>query len=232
MAPLRRPRHWKRWLIGLVAVAVALVVGGPFLYFRVIEGPAPTPLRLPKRHASGGGSATVPVDGRWTVAGTSEAGYRVQEVLFGQSNTAVGRTSAVTGSMTIAQSRVTAAAISVDLTQVSSDQSPRDHQFQGRIMDTAHFPSAAFTLTAPITIGAVPAVGGTLSEPASGTLAMHGVARPVVAQVSARRNASTIDVSGSIPVVFADWGIPNPSFGPANTEDHGVIEFLVTFAHA
>jgi polyisoprenoid-binding protein YceI len=232
MAPLRRPRHWKRWLIGLIVVALVLVVGGPFLYFRVIEGPAPAPLRLPKRHASAGGSATVPVDGRWTVAGTSEAGYRVQEVLFGQSNTAVGRTNAVTGSMTIAQRRVTAAAISVDLTQVSSDQSLRDRQFQGRIMDTAHFPTVAFTLTTPIAIGAVPAVGGTVSEPATGTLAMHGVTRPVVAQVSARRNASTIDVNGSIPVVFADWGIPNPTFGPATTEDHGVIEFLVTFAPA
>ena len=232
MAPLRRPRHWNRWLIGLIVVGVVVVVGGPFLYFRVIEGPAPAPLRLPKHHPSAAASGTVPVDGRWTVAGTSEAGYRVQEVLFGQSNTAVGRTNAVTGSMTIGESRVTAAAITVDLTQVSSDQSPRDHQFQGRIMDTSRFPTAVFTLATPIAIAAVPPVGGTLSEPASGTLAMHGVTRSIAVQLSARRNASTIDVNGSIPVVFSDWGIPNPSFGPASTEDHGVIEFLVTFAHA
>ena len=232
MAPLRRPRHGKRWLIGLIVVALVLVVGGPFLYFRVIEGPAPAPLRLPKRHSAAGASGAVPVDGRWTAAGTSQAGYRVQEVLFGQSNTAVGRTTAVTGSMTIAQGRVTAAAITVDLTQVSSDQSLRDQQFQGRIMDTARFPTAVFTLTAPIALGPPPTVGGTVSEQVSGTLAIHGVTRPIAVQLSARRNASTIDVNGSIPVVFADWGIPNPTFGPATTEDHGIIEFLVTFAHA
>ena len=231
MTPLRRPRHWKRWVIGGIVAALIVFVGGPFLYFRVIEGPAPAPLRLPKRHASAG-AAAVPVDGQWAVRGATQAGYRVNEVLFGQSNTAVGRTTAVTGRMTIAQSRVTAAAITVDLTKVSSDQALRDGQFQRRIMDTARFPTAVFTLTAPITLGAVPAVGGTVSERAAGTLAVRGATRPIVVSLSARRSPSTIEVSGSIPVQFSDWGIPNPSFGPASTEDHGIIEFLVTFAHA
>ncbi len=229
MAPRRRPRHWNRWLIGVLVAAVVVVVGGPFLYFRVIEGPAPARLRLPKAHSSGG--AVVPVDGQWTVGATSQAGYRVNEVLFGQSNTAVGRTTAVTGRMTIAQRRVTAAAITVDLTKVTSDQSVRDGQFQRRIMDTARFPTAVFTLAAPITLAAVPAVGGTVSERAAGTLAVHGSTRPIVVALSARRSPSTIEVSGSIPVQFSDWGIPNPSFGPASTEDHGLIEFLVTFTH-
>jgi polyisoprenoid-binding protein YceI len=230
MTPRRRPRHWKRWLIGGIAAALVVFVGGPFLYFRVIEGPAPAPLRLSKRHASTG--AAVPVDGQWSIRGASQAGYRVHEVLFGQSNTAVGRTTAVTGQLTIAQSRVTAAAVTVDLTKVSSDQGLRDGQFQGRIMNTARFPTAVFTLTTPIALGTDPAVGATVSEQAAGTLAVHGVTRPIVAQLSARRDPSTIEVSGSIPVVFADWGIPNPSFGPTTTEDHGVIEFLVTFTRA
>jgi polyisoprenoid-binding protein YceI len=227
MAPLRRPRHWGRWLIGLGVLAVVVFVGGPFLYFRVIEGPAPAPLRLPKAKPASG--AAVPVDGAWTVGAGSQAGYRVNEVLFGQSNTAVGRTTAVTGRLTIAQSRVTAAAITVDLTQVGSDQGLRDRQFQGRIMDTASFPTAVFDLTAPIKLGVVPAVGATVSEQAAGTLAVHGVTRPILAQLAARRTTSTIEVSGSVPVQFSDWGIPNPTFGPATTEDHGLVEFLVTF---
>jgi hypothetical protein len=33
-------------------------------------------------------------------------------------------------------------------------------------------------------------------------------------------------------VTFADWNIPNPSFGPASTEDHGLIEFLLVLARA
>ena len=35
-----------------------------------------------------------------------------------------------------------------------------------------------------------------------------------------------------IPVVFADYKIGNPSAGPANTEDRGVVEFLVVFEPA
>jgi hypothetical protein len=38
-------------------------------------------------------------------------------------------------------------------------------------------------------------------------------------------------VNGSIPVVFADYGISNPSGGPATTEDHGILEFLVKLTH-
>jgi hypothetical protein len=39
-------------------------------------------------------------------------------------------------------------------------------------------------------------------------------------------------VTGSIPVTFADWGIPNPSFSGITTEDHGTVEFLVNLTHA
>ena len=37
--------------------------------------------------------------------------------------------------------------------------------------------------------------------------------------------------SGSIPVVFADWGISNPSFaGFVTTQNHGLLEFLIWFS--
>jgi hypothetical protein len=32
------------------------------------------------------------------------------------------------------------------------------------------------------------------------------------------------------PLGVGDYGIPNPSFGPVTTEDHGEIEFLLAFA--
>jgi hypothetical protein len=65
----------------------------------------------------------------------------------------------ITGSITIAGSTVSAARFSVDLTTVKSDQSERDGQFQGRIMNTAMFPTAAFVLSRPIQLGSVPALG-------------------------------------------------------------------------
>ena len=232
MGRRRRPRHWKRWLVGSIVVVAAIVVGGPFLYFRVIEGPAPARLHLPSGRSHAGSAAAAPVSGRWTVGPGSEAGYRVNEVLFGQSNTAVGRTSAVTGVLTIAANQVTATSITVDLTKVTSDQSRRDGQFQGRIMDTAHFPTAVFSLTGPIRLGPIPPVGVTVTERAAGALQLRGTTRPIAVALAARRGASSVEVSGSIPIQFSDWGIPNPTFGPATTEDHGIIEFLVTFSKA
>ena len=120
-------RHWGRWLIGAVAVVAIVVVGGPFVFFHFIEGPAPAPLSLssesstsvPSRGAASPTATAAAVDGVWDVTSGSQAGYRVQETLFGQSHTAVGRTSAVTGSLTISATSVTAGHFSVDLTKVT-----------------------------------------------------------------------------------------------------------------
>jgi hypothetical protein len=51
----------------------------------------------------------------------------------------------------------------------------------------------------------------------------------VTVQVTAQRSGDSFKVSGTIPVTFADYTIPNPSFGPVTTEDHGEIEFLLAF---
>lgn len=66
---------------------------------------------------------------------------------------------------------------------------------------------------------------------AVGQLTIHGVTKEVTVDLTAQRGGDEIQVSGSIPLVFAEWGIPNPSFGPATTEDHGLLEFLLTFKH-
>ena len=231
-------QRWGRWLIAAVVIVVTLVVGGPFVFFHFIEGPAPAPLSL-----SSEGSTTVPtgssrssgtpatVDGVWNVTSGSQAGYRVQEILFGQSHTAVGRTSAVTGNVTIAGTTVTEGRFSVDLTKVTSDQSLRDEQFQGRIMDTSSFPTATLVLTQPIRLATLPAEGVAVNEQATGTLTMHGTTRTVTFKLTARRSGGSIEVSGSIPITFADWNISNPSGGPAETGNTGTMEFLINFVH-
>ena len=233
MEPNSRSRRWLRWVIGGVAVVLVLVVGGPFVFIHFIEGKAPAPLTLSGQSATGGSAeGTSGVDGTWKISSGSETGYRVKETLFGQSNTAVGRTGAITGSISISGTNVTAAGFSVDLTQVKSDQSERDNQFQGRIMDTSTFPRATFTLTKPIALGSLPAGGATVTESATGNLTMHGTTKSVTFQVQARRTGATIQVSGSIPITFADWGINNPSGGPATTGSTGTLEFLLDLTHA
>lgn len=177
---------------------------------------------------TGGGEASG-VDGTWTATGDSVLGYRVKETLFGQDTEGVGRTNAVTGSLTLAGSTVESGEFTVDMSTVESDSGNRDNQFRGRIMDTDSFPTSTFTLTQPIELGTIPAEGETITATATGDLTLRGTTRPVTFDVQARLNGGNIEVDGSIPIVFADWGIPNPSFGPATTADNGLLEFLLVF---
>src|SRR5262249_52991312 len=151
----------------------------------------------------------------WQVASGSQAGYRVKEVLFGQSTTAVGRTSNVTGSITLDGATVPKGSFSVDMTTVQSDKSQRDGQFQDRIMETSTYPTSTFKLTQPIQLGSVPADGQQITAKATGDLTLHGTTKTVTFDVQAKKDGSTIQVVGQIPIVFADYNIPNPSLGPA-----------------
>ncbi len=175
------------------------------------------------------GAASGSVDGSWAASDQSLLGYRVKEVLFGQSTEGVGRTNAVTGSLDIAGSTVEKGEFTVDMTTVKSDSGNRDNQFRGRIMDTSKFPTSTFALTQPIDLGSVPTEGQAVTASATGDLTLRGATKPVTFDVQAQLKDGKIEVNGTIPIVFADYGIPNPSFGPASTEDNGVLEFLLVF---
>src|SRR5205085_2852796 len=109
-------------------------------------------------------------DGAWKVGGSATAGYRVKELLFGQSSTAVGRTKSVTGTMTIAGRSIRAASVVVDLASVSSGKGLRDSQFRNRIMETSRFPTAEFVLTQPINLAKVPTDNTVIQARAVGKL--------------------------------------------------------------
>lgn len=241
---------------GTVLALAILAVGGTWVYINVIKDEPPAKLSFESEDASSttvpagstaptvaaNGAATTagdssgsadssgPIDGAWSASNQSQLGYRVKEVLFGQSTEGVGRTNAITGTLTIDGTTVEKGDFTVDMTTVQSDSGNRDNQFQGRIMDTSKFPTSTFTLTQPIDLGSVPAEGQTVSATATGDLTLRGTTKPVTFDVQARLKDGKIEVNGSIPIVFADYNIPNPSFGPASTADNGTLEFLLVFA--
>lgn len=184
--------------------------------------------------ASAAPTTTAPsaIAGTWKPTGQSTVGYRVNEVLFGQHTTAVGRTSSVAGEVTAGGTRIETANPTVDMTSVKSDQDKRDKEFTGRVMDTATFPTSTFTLTAPIELGRVPGDQEPVSVPATGNLTLRGNTKPVTIPLVAQRNGDQLEINGSLDIQFADWGIPNPSIGPISTEDHGVLELLIILAKA
>lgn len=223
------------WIVGVPVLLVVLVVGGVLIYVNFINDPAPR-LELETVTTTQGDAsdADTPatIDGAWRVASGSTVQYRVPEILFGQSTEGVGSTESVTGDMSIAGTSVDTASFTADLTTVTSDQSNRDRQFQGRIMDTASFPNATFTLTEPIDLGSVPENGERVQTQATGDLTLRGQTRTVTFDVVAQRNGDAIEANGSIPITFADYGIPEPSFGPAEVGATGELEFLITFERA
>jgi polyisoprenoid-binding protein YceI len=244
MVSSRGRRRWLRWVIAGVVVVVVLAVAGPFVFFHFIEGNGPAPLSLkasPSARASDTQSASPvssqgssgSVAGSWVVGSGSRVGYRVNEILAGQSHTAVGRSSAVTGQMVVKGTMVKTASFTVKMATIHTDSAQRDSQFDGRIMDVAAYPDGTFALTKPIVLAPLPAAGTIKTYSATGHFTLHGHTRLVTFPVRAELTGSAIEVQGSIPVLFSKWGIPNPSFtGFVTTQNHGIMEFLLDFRHA
>ena len=81
--------------------------------------------------------------------------------------------------MTMSATSVTKASFTVNMASVVSDESERNAEFDGRIMDVSAYPTAVFVLTSPIKLAPVPAEGTVGEFPAAGKLAMHGVTKVV-----------------------------------------------------
>ena len=168
----------------------------------------------------------------WVATADSTVGYRVTEVLFGVDTEGVGRTNTVDGSLTIEGTTLTTTDFSVEVATIESDDSRRDSQFRGRIMSADEFPTATFALTAPIELGTEPVDGVEVAVSASGDLTLRGVTKAVTFDLTAKVENGRIGVLGAIPVVFADYGIANPSTGGITTEDNGLLEFILVFEPA
>jgi polyisoprenoid-binding protein YceI len=182
--------------------------------------------------ATGAAGATAgAADGVWNIKEGSEVGYRVKESISGFDTTANGRTQAITGTMLASGTTITSGEFTVDMTTFKSDESRRDAQFNGRVMDVGTYPTSSFILTQPIDFGAIPPDGGSVTATATGDLTLHGTTKSVTFEVQGTFKNGLVGVLGQIPVVFADYGIPAPSLGPVKTEDNGLLEFVLVLQH-
>jgi polyisoprenoid-binding protein YceI len=190
--------------------------------------PGPTATDLPTTTAGASqGAETGTADGTWSIKEGSEVGYRVKESINGFDTTANGRTQSITGSMIAAGTKITEGQFTVDMTTFTSDERKRDAQFNGRVMAVDTFPTSTFVLTQPLDFGTVPPDGGTVTATATGDLTLHGTTKSVTFDVQGTFKNGLVGVLGQIPVVFADYGIPAPSFGTVTTEDNGLLEFVL-----
>jgi polyisoprenoid-binding protein YceI len=235
--------HRRRNVLLVVGgLVLAGVVAGGFGLWYILIGPPSPAAAAPAIPAGAAVAAPASLDGSWQVNGSlgsigdftsSWLGYRVQEQFVGVGgHTAVGRTPKVAGSLALSGSTVTAASITADLTALVSDAPQRDGELGGSGIQTNTYPTAIFTLTAPIALGSPPSDGQTISATAVGNLTLHGVTKSVQISLQAKRQGGIIAVSGSLPIVFADYGFTGPSvLGFVTVNDHGTMELHLLFTH-
>ena len=157
-----------RLLLAIGVVVIAVAIGGFIVYDQVLRGDSAAALTLPTassapaaeqrtgRHAPRPRRARArlprrpPIGRRRRAHGTSRAdsvaGYRVREQLANlpAESDAVGRTDQVTGSITLETSgsttTLTAGALTVDTTSITSDKSQRDNRLRGEGLQTDQLP--------------------------------------------------------------------------------------------
>jgi polyisoprenoid-binding protein YceI len=237
---LRRKRAILLLVSGLVLVGA---VGGDFGLWYILIGPANPEPAAPVIPAGANVAAPPTLDGSWQVNdslgsfsnfSSSWLGYRVQEQFVGVGgHTAVGRTPKVTGSLTISGSTLTAASITADLTALVSDAPQRDGELGGAGIQSNTFPIATFVLIQPIALGSIPPDASIVTATAVGKLTLHGVTKDVQVSLKVEKQGGLIAVSGSLPIIFADYGFTGPNvIGFVTVNDHGTMELQLLFTHA
>jgi polyisoprenoid-binding protein YceI len=237
-------RTGKLVVAGVVVLALAL--GGGWLLFAARTSDSPPPAALDPAtttlgqatgttEAQADGAATP--DGTWQVSGdgSSYVGYRVREQLasLGSPNEAVGRSTAVTGTMEVAGDTVEAVKIEADLTQLTSDEPRRDNAIRQRGLESEQYPTAALELAEPIRLASPPVQGEEVRGQGKGQLTVHGVTREVDLDLEGRWNGSTIQVVGQLPVKMTDFQIQPPRFGPVvSIEDSLAVDLNLVFERA
>ncbi|MEA2634111.1 MAG: hypothetical protein QOH92_878 [Chloroflexota bacterium] len=229
---------------------IAAIVGGGLLlgaagigiaYFVVFAGSSPQKLALSSPTPSTSGGSAAPSStlgpGTWSVTAGSQAGYRVREQLASlpAPSDAVGRTSAVTGTLTLAQTAsgysVTAATVTVDVSKLSSDKPMRDQRIHSQGLQSDRYPTATFQLATPIALPAEAASGQAVHVVAIGALTLHGVTKTVTIPIEARLTGSKIELVGSITFPFSQFGMTPPSIGGFVTvQNNATMEFQVVLA--
>lgn len=237
---MMRPRN-QRGLIGtlLLVVIVVVAAGGFAVYWFFIRDDAPPKASVVERSTvqpTSGPNGTYHV-----VKGTTTfAGFRITEHFGPLDHTAVVRTPGVSGTMTLRGTSVPVAKVTVDLNGLESkdnqlpasapDLANRVHFLHIDYLEIDRFPTTTFTLTKPITLPTAPKVGIKVHASATGNLTLHGVSKAVTVPIDAIWNGQVIDISGSLPVTLADFGIQRPQLPFTSVSSAGTLEFELELA--
>ena len=240
MSPMKPFRNRRRLQIAGGSLVLVAGIALALLFLVVFPLTAPAKLGLSATPSTSASPlASGQAAGSWTVAKNSVAGYRVREQLafVGAPSDAVGRTSSISGSMTLAQTAagytVSAATFTVDVSTLTSDRSMRDQRLHSIGLQSDRYPTATFTLTSPITLPATASNGQALQVSAVGDLTIHGTTQRVTIPMSARLSGSQIEAAGAITFPFSQFNMTPPNIGGfVSVQNNATMEFALVFQRA
>ena len=100
-------------------------------------------------------------------------------------------------------------------------------------VESDRFPTATFTLTAPVTVGTDALTGTTVDVSLSGDLTIHGATKPVTISGQARLYGDRIEIVAALTFPFSDFGMTPPSLGGfVQVQNDATLEILSSLAKA
>ena len=145
----------------------------------------------------------------------NEVRFIVREQLAGFElpNDAIGRSSAITGSiLLVGAGKVDSShsRISVDLGTLKSDRDRRDNFIKRRTLMVDSFPTATLTVTEIRGLPAVLPSSGTLALTLVGSFTVHGVTKSTTWQATAAANGGEFTGKAFTHVKFGDFNMTQP----------------------
>jgi polyisoprenoid-binding protein YceI len=219
---------------GLALVVVVFLV----VYFVIFPTSSPKPFKLatstataPAATSSATGSSSS-AGGRWSVTTGSQAGYRVREKLafLPAESDAVGRTSSITGTAMLSQSKdtitITSASFDVAVNTLKSDRSMRDEKIHEIGLESNRYPTATFVLSSPVTLSKSAVTGRVTLVPVTGVFNIHGTSERETLPVEFTLAGSTLEAAGSLTFPWSEFGMTAPSVGGfVNVTEKATMEF-------
>jgi polyisoprenoid-binding protein YceI len=221
--------------IVVVVVAVLAAAGFAGYWFFIRSDAAPRPTIKATTTAEGGD-----VNGTWVLTANDANGsfvqYRVHEKFAAGlvDNEATGKSTDVTGTLTVRGTTVSGIEVTANLAALKSDRQFRDNALKNSGLETDKFPTAKFVADGPVTLPSAPVKGKTITVSVPGQLTLHGVTKSVTAPVEARWDGTTVQVVvKALPIQMGDYAITPPTGGPiAEVDDHGDLELQLFYTQA
>lgn len=223
---------WRRPLGKIIAGVVVLVVIGVVVSgVYIFGGGTPAHNKLTTATFAPNADGTI-----FTIDDSaSNATFTISEVLFGNPNTVVGKTSQVSGQILIDKtngSKSQIGEIKVDLSTMRTDNDLRNNTLQGRIFETGD-PSNQFATFMAKSMRGLPsaavAVGQTVTFTITGDLTLHGVTKSETFAATVTASSETeITGSAKTTVKYADFNLAIPNV-PSVTNVGDDVTLAISF---